>query len=197
MLDGSIPLNYLTGTGNLSGKIKTEIKTGVLACLQVQKDVEMRLVKLENESYKAGLKSPLTKVHVQAFLMEDEQAYNQKLSDLLTVEVQRQEQAEEKLREQVEKENKIKEDNPLVSVSNGDIPMVEPESSSGVSAKQEAETEPVEKPVAPEGKTIRIIQARFEVVALPAIKTQQIMDRLQEVMEKAGITSLKSIIEIE
>jgi len=181
---GKIPLNYMTATGNLSGKIKTEIKHAVLACLQVQKDVEMRLVKLENESYKAGLKSPLEKVHVQAFLMDDEEAYQQKLTDLLAVEVKRQEVAEEKTREQIKKE-----DGKITSA---------PASSSVVSEEQAAgrqhREEAVEKPESPEGKVCYVLQARFEVTVGESVTSDKIVDALRKrIVENAGITTLKSI----
>jgi hypothetical protein len=65
---------------------------------------KMRLLELENQSYKAGLKAPLTRDHVATFLFATDEEYQQRLDAMLQSEVRRQEQAEAHLRAQMAQE---------------------------------------------------------------------------------------------
>ena len=68
----------------------------------------MRLLKLENESYKAGLSAPLERRHVDPFLFADAGEYDMRLASLLEAEKQREVKAREAADERAERESKMK-----------------------------------------------------------------------------------------
>ena len=200
-------LTNITAAGNLSGKAKATVKERVLADLQVQKNVEMRLLRLENSCYKAGLKTPLTEVHVKAFLHTEEQVYAEQLKQLIAVELDRQEKAEELTRKQLIKEAAVvvEEHNAELTEETPVAAKLEPAPSeedpyvsghgagivkSGMIEKAE---DIIEKPTATAGNTFHVIQARFEVSVPSHIPVDRVVAKLQKVMEDAGITTLKEI----
>ena len=78
-------LSNILESGKLTGKAKNEITARVNADKQKQTEIKMRLLELENKCYRAGLKVPLERVHVEAFLFADTQDYETRLSSLLYV----------------------------------------------------------------------------------------------------------------
>jgi hypothetical protein len=96
VLHGSI-----TSTGKLTGKVANDIKSRALDDKGAENAVKLRLSELENLSYRAGLKAPLTRAHVEVFLFVPEAEYQQRLQVMLQSEIQRQEQAEAQLRQQM------------------------------------------------------------------------------------------------
>jgi hypothetical protein len=103
-IDDLANLSTLTSTGKLSGKAKAEVDSRINADLALQQQTEMRLLKLENESYKAGLTAPLNRGHVETFLFAEEPVYQQRLAALFQSEVQREQQAQEAMRRKAEAE---------------------------------------------------------------------------------------------
>lgn len=102
--DDLIKLTALTKAGNLTSATTKEIESRVSANKQFQDQTEMRLLKLENESYKAGLAAPLTRAHVEAFLFEHDDIYQTRLAQVMESEINREKQAEQAMRERLAKE---------------------------------------------------------------------------------------------
>jgi hypothetical protein len=76
----------------------------------IQDQTDRRLLMLENQSLRAGLASPLTRDHVNSFLFQPDEVYQAQLDRIIASEINRQNDAEQKLREKIERENKIKAD---------------------------------------------------------------------------------------
>lgn len=182
--DDLIILSNMTKAGSLAGKAKSELEKRVNADLQKQNMVEKRLLLLENASYKAGLLAPLTRVHVNSFLLADDETYNAQLDEIIASEIQRQEVAEEATRKRTLKESK--QDEPAQEAAEEPAP----------AAAEEPATEEKPayvKPAAPVGQTMHVIQAKFEVPVPNNIDVSRVVDKLESVMKKAGITTLKEI----
>lgn len=105
-IDGLVNLSTLTAAGNLTAKAKAAVDERISADLHLQNQTEMRLLKLENESYKAGLSAPLSRNHVDAFLFEDDNVYQMRLASLLETELNREQRAQEAMRVKLEQEQK-------------------------------------------------------------------------------------------
>lgn len=97
-------LGSITSTGKLTGKVVNELKARALDDKGAENRIKMRLMELENASYRAGLKAPLTRAHVEVFLNAPDDEYSQRLQSMLQSEVQRQERAEAAMRQQMELE---------------------------------------------------------------------------------------------
>lgn len=103
-IDGLVTLGAITSTGKLTAKAKAAIDERINADYQLQQQTEMRLLKLENESYKAGLTAALERRHVETFLFADEQEYNMRLASLFEAEILREKRAQETMRQRAEQE---------------------------------------------------------------------------------------------
>lgn len=95
-VDDLAKLTAITQSGNdLTKATKTAVETRVKECRALQDRTNARLMELENICYKNGLKAPLTRAHVEPFLMEDDQQqYELQLNNLLSVEIERQQKIE-------------------------------------------------------------------------------------------------------
>jgi hypothetical protein len=107
-VDDLANLSTLTGTGKLTAKYKAEVDNRIQADLNLQTQTEMRLLKLENESYKAGLAAPLERRHVEPFLFAAEPEYQQQLTSLLQAEAERETKARAAADERAARESKMK-----------------------------------------------------------------------------------------
>lgn len=97
-------LSNLTATGNLTAKAKNEVWDRISAVKSMQDKCDMRLLQLENASLRAGLKSPLTKVNIERFLLEaDEEVYQKRLDELIQNELKRQTETEARIKAEMEK----------------------------------------------------------------------------------------------
>lgn len=94
-------LGSITSTGKLTGKVANDIKSRALDNKGAENAIKLRLSELENLSYRAGLKAPLTRAHVEVFLFAPDAEYSQRLDAMLQSEVQRQQHAEAQLRAQM------------------------------------------------------------------------------------------------
>jgi len=93
-IEDLVILSNLTAKGHLTAKAKQAISDRVAACKERERLVEKRLLELEALCYKKGLKSPLTRTHIDHFLMDDQSAYDTRLLTLIDVELDRQSKAE-------------------------------------------------------------------------------------------------------
>jgi len=107
-VDDLANLSTLTSTGKLSAKAKAAVDERIQADLNLQQQTEMRLLKLENESYKAGMAVALERRHIEAFLFADEREYSMRLASLLEAEVLREAKAREAADERAAREAKMK-----------------------------------------------------------------------------------------
>lgn len=105
-IDDLIKLSAITKTGGLTKASGDEIRNRVQADKQLQQQTEMRLLHLENQSYKAGLAAPLTRAHVETFLFAPDDEYNQRLDAMLASELEREKVAEERSRRRFEEEQR-------------------------------------------------------------------------------------------
>ena len=99
-------LNTLTKSGKLSSSAKSELVIRVNADRNLQQNTELRLQKLENESYRAGLAAPLTRAHVETFLFASDDDYDQRLQAIIASELDREKVAEERIRKRFEDEQR-------------------------------------------------------------------------------------------
>lgn len=109
-VDDLVMITAVTKAGNLANKQATELEGRVLADKALQDRTERRLLALENASYKAGLSAPLTRDHVAAFLMADEETYQRELERIIDAEMRREEMARQRMREQMEREQREREE---------------------------------------------------------------------------------------
>ena len=211
--DDLVLISNITGNGNLTQKVKDTLSMRVRDDRAIQDRVEMRLVMLENASLKAGLSASLSREHVAHFLMLDDANYETCLQRLLAVEVKRQKEAEEAMRKKLEKERLQKEERERLEqdrqarIKPQDAPVAEktaptPSPVVPVEAKttpakpQEVPAAKSEDPPAyvPAGKKYFYITACFEILAPEGVSADRVKAKLQEKLEAAGITSLKSIV---
>src|SRR3990167_10451396 len=200
--DDLVLISNITGNGNLTQKVKDTLSMRVRDDRAIQDRVEMRLVMLENASLKAGLSASLSREHVAHFLMLDDANYETCLQRLLAVEVARQEQAEEAMRKKLElerlkKEERERQDAPVAEkTAPTPSPVVPVEAKTTPAKPQEVPAAKNEDPPAyvPAGKKYFFITATFEVLAPEGVSAERVKAKLQEKLEAAGITSLKSIV---
>jgi hypothetical protein len=185
--DDLILLTSITKTENLSKSAKDSLEARVRDDKSIQDKTNMRLVTLENQSYKAGLKAPLTLSHVQAFLFADDEKYQSNLERIIVSETQRQEETENRLREQINKENaraELQEIPPKateqVPVQSPQLEQVKPQVQNFYRANSA-------------GKIGICVTATFSLEVSPSIQDSAIEAELRRVLEKAGINSLQTI----
>lgn len=178
--DDLIILSNITATGSLAKKAKTELEQRVNADKQKQDMIERRLLVLENESYKAGLSAPLTRVHVNSFLFAEDETYSRMLAEMIESEKQRQIVTEEAVRQRTLREQQQDQ--------------VKQQPVTAKAAEPASEEKPAYvKPAAPVGQVMHVIQATFEVPVPENIDVSRVVAKLKAVMEDAGITTLKEI----
>jgi hypothetical protein len=97
-----IKLTTLTGTGNLTNKAKEFIKAIADGELVQQTKIESRHLLLENRCLRAEINPPLTQVHFGTVFYADEELFNEKMEELIALEVER----KAELVAKIEKQNK-------------------------------------------------------------------------------------------
>ena len=185
-VDDLVNLSTLTAKGNLTSKVSGSIDNRVAINKALQDQTEMRLLKLENESYKAGLSAPLNRAHVEAFLFDNDESYDAKLAGLFSSELQREQIAQENMRKKLEQEQQQKIV-PIAAVPEQPAPAAEP--------AQQAEPEPEHVEAQPDqsGKIPITITCTFDTVIDHRVSDELVQQKLSEAMAAAGITTLKSI----
>lgn len=188
-------LGSVTSTGKLTGKVGNDIKSRALDDKGAENTIKLRLSELENRSYRAGLKAPLTRAHVEVFLFAPEADYSLRLEAMLKSEVQRQEQAEAQMRQQMAQEQermrlaqeaaeqRIREANERVRLVEEKVEQAAQQQAAPVA--QEQTPAPVQQAAAPQGQALKVYYApmwermvklnepSFDSAAQAAIKAQQ------------------------
>jgi len=97
-VDDLATLTAVTPKGSLTKATKTSLDSRVAEDKSLQDKITMRLVLLENQSLKAGLVAPLDRNHVAAFLFAPDDVYQKRLDAIIESEIQRQQAAQDKAR---------------------------------------------------------------------------------------------------
>ncbi|WP_339806368.1 DUF1351 domain-containing protein [uncultured Marinobacter sp.] len=198
-----INLSALTGKGNLAASAKGKVEQRVNADKSLQDQTSMRLIRLENESFKAGLSAPLNRGHVEHFLFAPEDEYRQKLDSLMQSELQREEVAQQRMRDQMEREQREKdrqeqlrrerEERARASAQQTDA---KPESVHAETKEPQPEIEAQTVPEQEEPKPGRVpvtVACTFEISVSETTTDEAIQAELRKVMERAGIKTLATV----
>src|SRR5690625_4221625 len=179
-IEDLVKISHVTAKGALTKAAKDTVEQRVMEDAALQAKIERRLLELENRSYKAGLSAPLQRGHVEAFLFADDDHYQASLEQMISVEVERQEQAEAALRRKVAKENQRAE----APAQQAQAPAnpVRDDVAISYAAPERAAT----PPPAP-GKAQYLVRCQFEVEVPDSLTVEAIETELRRVMEKAGL----------
>lgn len=201
--DDLVNLSAVTAKGNLTAGAKSKIEARVNADKALQDQTEMRLLKLENQSYKAGLSAPLNRGHVEHFLFAEDEEYSQKLDALMQSELQREEVAQQRMRDQMEREQRERERQEQMQAEREQRQQAaaqeaaqtydekQQEAQKAEPAPEQTSEKPAERP-AP-GKVPVTVQCTFNVNVSEKVTDAAIEAELRSVMEKAGIKTLNTV----
>lgn len=173
----------LLGNCNDAGIPNKKAKKSVFECaekdLHTQAKITLRLSQLEAGCYKAGLKVPLSRVHVNGFLFADDAQYSAHLAELITEEVDRTKKAEADFFEL-----KPAESAPTVADA-------APVNNAQLSFYSEHREDAAEAEI---GKTTYIVTVLIQVTVDPHITMEMIAaSARKQMLEKAGFKNIKSI----
>jgi hypothetical protein len=180
--DVFIKLGAITKSGALTKASKDSLAAIVSSEKAVMQTVALRLAQLEAESFKAGLEIPLVRLNVEHFLFDSDEGYSEKLSTSINSEYERQQAAKAR--------KKALDDKAIESAaSNRQTDATAAKKIELRSYQKQAQ----ENQQPSDGKVAYIATATFKLRVPKSITEQQITDKLQGMMDKAGITSLDSI----
>jgi len=195
-------LSAVTATGNLTAGAKGKLEALVTADKQVQDQTDMRLLKLENESFKSGLSAPLNRGHVEHFLFDSEPAYSEKLARLMKTELDREEVAQQRMREKMEREQKQKEESEQRQREAAEreaarVPEVAeqklaPQEDPAPAQKREPDAVKPEATAKP-GTAPVTVSCTFTVNVGNNVTDSAIESELRKVMTAAGLTTLQTV----
>jgi len=172
-------LSALTAKGSLSKSATDEINRRAATDKAMQDRTEKRLLVLENQSYKAGLTSPLTRNHVATFIFAEDDKYQEELDRILAAEVTRQEETEKKLRETIAVETARDS--------------VESEVVAPAPEKEEPAT-PVSTTEPASGMSFFTVSCNFEIEVDQRATEDIVKQKFMEKMKSAGFTTMVSVI---
>ena len=177
-------VSNLTGTGKLTKKAIDTLTSRVKEEKAMQDQTRMRLVELENQSYKAGLSAPLTRDHVAHFLFTTEEAYQAELERIIGAELKRQERAEIAARQRILREQEVE------SQVQASQPVKQPDPVWEVKSEPVAAPAPKaeEKPAAKGTEWVAVV-AEFQVQVPSSLSDEKIKATLLDQMKKAGFKS--------
>ena len=222
--EGIAKITSVTPKFLLNKGTKDKVQAIVNAELALQQKIAFRLLQLENESHKAGLLSPLVEVNVESFLYESDEVYAHRLEQIISSELGRQKQAEERLRIKAEQEAELKakaeaeqkskeqvvEEKPIAERLDErfkDVPSTEQHPTDQVFGTQEEATgnqmpiaeQPVyEQPAKQmvDGNIPLSVVATFNIAVPSHIKDEMVIIKLKKMLAKAGFSddALQSIV---
>lgn len=194
MVDDLAIVTAVTGKGGLTAGARRSVDERVTADKSLQDRTENRLLVLENQSYKSGLSSPLTRSHVEAFLFQPDAQYQERLDLMIKSEVERQEATEAALRNKIQKEQEREsvaaepEQQPEPEPETAQQPEPAPENTQPVASKP-AQDIPRE---AATGIPCTIV-CTFQIDVDPRAPEEVIKAKFIERIESAGFQSLTSV----
>jgi hypothetical protein len=201
VIDDLVMLSNITGKGNISSKAKAAVQARVSQNKIWQNQIERRLLELENKCFRAGLKVPLTKEHVAAFLyMEDETQYEGRLSSLISVEIKRAEEVEAATRAQVAKEQEQTAAASEAQEATEDPEPDQPPAEEGETQAQEGqEPPPVEERTGHMmgngacGKVNVRVVCEFDIQIPPTTSMKDVESAYRAKLEKSGFKTLSAV----
>tara|TARA_R110002110_G_scaffold415835_1_gene657182 strand:- start:13332 stop:14369 length:1038 start_codon:yes stop_codon:yes gene_type:complete len=200
-VDGMAKLTTLTGTGKLTAAACAEVDAKVNECRMLQQQTDLRLSQLENECYRAGLHSPLTREHVEGILFAEEAKYQDALQGMIIRELDR--QAETERRATAEAEKNLQDEQaareaqqatpaPVQAPPAQPVPTPEPEPEPPAPAQQVPIAANAISGARPK---VRVrATCTFETFVSPAVSEAAVEAELRKVLQRAGINSLVSVI---
>ena len=183
--DDLIKLGSLTASDKLTKGAKDELTRRVMDEMHAQQKTHTRLVELENACHRAGLSAPLTKENVEAFLYDDDESYQHRLSSLIESEKRREQQAREKF--QAEQSQQKSEPETQAQPQQQES-LITPEQRQRAQAVSQGAAQQ-EKPA----PGVAVITATFKVPVPAHIPSDFVLQKLRGLLESAGITSLESL----
>lgn len=178
IVDDLVAISAITAKGNLTAKAKSAVEERAMNARQWQDQTETRLLKLENASYKAGLAAPLNRGHVETFLFETDEVYEQRLAALFETELEREKVAKEEMRKKVQAEQSA-------PIAQEPAPIA-----------QEQVAAPPHDPEAykPQEGVEVMITCCFKTVVPEQVTDERIQNAVTEKLAQAGFNSLESVI---
>lgn len=191
-------LGSMTATGKLTGKVKGEIRSRVMAAKYLQDAVEKRLLQLENECYKAGLRVPISAEYIKDFLKSPEIEYRNRLENLIRIELDRQAEADKKAQAKHDEELQHEREKREQAERQAEELREQPLKLSGEQRVIPIEKEPQKPSIeAVEGKKVVGISIQFDVLVREGAQKEKVALKMRELLEAAGITNLNKIEVIE
>ena len=188
-IDDLVLLGSMTPGGKIKGNINSEIHIRADRDKALQQQTELRLARLEADSYKAGLSAPLTRSHVEQFLFDDEATYGEKLDTLFAAEVKREEVAVEAHRKRQERENAIR----IASAATPTESTPAPETTEVSQGAERASTE-IQTASQPSGdERIVVVTATFSIPVASHIPVEAVVNAVKSRLEDAEFTTLTSV----
>lgn len=175
-----IKISSVTDKGNLTKAARDTLGARVNEDKALQDQTTIRLLELENRSYRAGLTAPLAREHVVAFLWAPPEQYEAKLQALLDAEVKRQ--------EEINRQMRLKHAN-----EQADLAEAQPKEEPAEKSAEELPMEPPERDPDQDGKVARRVVATFEVQVDQRVKSEDIEAELRKRLKDADISTLTSI----
>lgn len=195
--DDLILVSNVTASGNLTAKARNELESRVVADKADQDRTERRLLELRAKSLEAGLVAALTRDHVTPFLACDDEVYEREVDRIIAAELQRQAQAEERMRERIRAEEERKaraEVEERVRHEARKAEMARQEQDSARRATIQREThEPVEQEKVSPGRVAITVLAEFRTEVPEGLSDEKIEQALRRQIEGAGIKSLSKV----
>ncbi|WP_018935687.1 MULTISPECIES: DUF1351 domain-containing protein [unclassified Thioalkalivibrio] len=191
-IEDLVKVTAVTAKGNLAKGPRETLEARVREDKARQDKVRMRLLELENASYRAGLSAPLTQGHVHRVLESDDATYSAELQRILEAELQREQVARQREQERQERQAAAAEatraNRPDASPINS-----EPQQHTAPMDTTEQHTpDPPPRESSP-GKHAVTVVGTFETEVPPGVSDEQLESALRKKMESAGITSLTRI----
>jgi len=176
----------------LTKKAKDTIESRVNIQLSLQTNKKMRLVMLENECLKAGLKVLLKESDVSHFILESDLKYNEQLTNIINRELEKQAQIEKGIeQERIRKEEFEKQQKEI------EVRRIEQEELEELEKQAQIEIKEVEKVQAIEKETgVRIVKyiATFEMEVPLTTTNEAIKNKYDSKMQEFSKTFQESEI---
>lgn len=198
-IDDLVMLTAVTKTGNLAARASNEVKSRVQADRALQDRTTMRLVKLENISYQAGLSAPLTRDHVAGFLFADDEKYDAEIARIIDAEKKREELAQQRMREKWEREEQQRQERERAQKEMAERAQAQSqEQDDPVSVETTVEEQPEEQEHhngdQPQHRHLMIV-ATFDVGLVPASLTdERLIKSFRERIEADGYSTLSHVV---
>lgn len=183
-VDDLVLLGSMTPGGKLKGNINGELHIRADRDKALQQQTELRLARLEADSYKAGLSAPLARGHVEQFLFDDDATYAEKLEALFAAEVEREKIAidtHRKRQEQVSNQQ-------AAQASEG---VAETTRVKRIFAKSSSDFQPTTTPE--NDQYIAVVTATFNIPVASHVPIEAVVNAVTKRLQDADFTTLTNV----